>query len=362
MRISILAFLLLLQSFMACQRSEETTVPMTASIGFPSIPGGSLTPEAEETPATNLIFQSTDGGQTWQDVSNGLPATLEVRRIFATGEEIFLGTANGLYRSSTHAKAPKWRKEQLLEERITEIFPGRAGLYVCNYEKGFFQEIIAGTGMWKPVYTTLKDKSVRTVLETPDGSVFVGCDNGIFKSTDKGQTWKQVFDKGMVLNLVEANGVLISGGSEGVLRSTDGGEHWESVLDENILAKKTGRLNESFVTILGTKDATKINPEGITSRLRISHDGGKTWQRMEPTLPPVAGVYDLEERLSDALDLYDIVQVGEYLFCSFDTGIFRSADKGKSWEPVLRPSKKDGVYNFAVSGKVIYALVTTGGC
>lgn len=361
MRIPILAFLLFLQCFTACQQREEKALPMTASIGFPTFLGGQQVPETTDSPATSIIFQSTDGGQTWQDISKGLPAKLEVRSIFANDKEIFLGTGTGLYRSGKHATAPTWRKEQLLKERVTQIFPGRAGLYVCSYEKGFLQEAIPGTGMWKPVYTNLKDKSVRTVLETPDGAVFVGCDNGIFKSTDHGQTWKQVFDQGMVLNLVEADGVLISGGSEGVLRSTDGGEHWESVFDENILAKKTGRLKDDFVTILGTKDPTKINPEGITSRLRVSLDAGKTWQRMEQPLLPIADAYDLEERLSDARDLYDIVQVGDYLFCSFDTGVFRSADKGKSWEPVL-PSRKEGVYNFAVSGKVIYAVVAPGGC
>ncbi|MDZ4681240.1 MAG: hypothetical protein SH848_19920 [Saprospiraceae bacterium] len=361
MRIPILAFLLLLQSFMACQRVEENTLPMTASIGFPSIPGGQQDSETTDPLATNLIFQSTDGGQTWQDISAGLPAKLEIRSVFANGDELLLGAANGLYRSSTRSAAPRWRKEQLLDERITEIFPGRAGPYVCSYEKEFLQEVIPGTGMWKPVYTTLKDKSVRTVLETPDGAIFVGCDNGIFKSTNHGRTWKQVFDKGLVLNIVAADGVLISGGSEGVLRSTDGGEHWESVLDENILAKKTGRLKDDFVTILGTTDPTKVNPDGITSRLRISTDGGKTWERMERALLPLANTYDLEERLSEALDLYDIVQVGEFLFCSFDTGVFRSADKGKSWEPVLS-SKDEKVFTFAVSGKVIYAVVAPEGC
>lgn len=361
MRIPILALMLLFLSFAACQRGEEKALPMTASIGFPTIPGGLQAPEITDQPAADIIFQSTDGGQTWQDVSSGLPAKLEVRTVFANGDEILLGTENGLYRSSTRNSAPKWRKEQLLDERITEIFPGRAGPYVCSYEKGFLQEVVPGTGMWKPVYTNLKDKTVRTVLETPDGAVFVGCDNGIFKSADRGQTWKQVFDGEMILNIVVADGVLIGGGSQGVLRSTDGGEHWESVFDENILAKKTGRLKDDFVTILGTKDPTKINPEGITSRLRISTDQGKTWERMEQPLLPMEDVYDLEERLAEARDLYDIIQVGEYLFCSFDTGIFRSSDKGKSWEPVLS-SREKWAFNFAVSGKVIYAVLAPTGC
>jgi len=40
----------------------------------------------------------------------------------------------------------------------------------------------------------LPDKTLRTVLETLDGAVFVGTDVDIFKSSNGGQTWKQVFD------------------------------------------------------------------------------------------------------------------------------------------------------------------------
>jgi len=358
MRILILVFLL---SLMACQQAPETVLPFTASIGFQSITGGQQCLEKTSSTATGIIFQSTDGGETWQDVSTGLPADLPVMSIFAGGGEVFLGAETGFYRSSAGSGAPTWRKELFLNERTTNIFPGRAGLYVSNYGSGFFQEIIPGSGMWKPVYANLEDKTVHTLLETTDGAVFVGCDSGIFKSADGGKTWKQVFDGGMILNIVAEGDVLISGGSQGVLRSNNGGETWDYVLNENILAKKTALLKDHFVTILGTKDPSVVSPEGITGRLRISGDGGKTWQRMEPALLPLADAYDMDKSLSQVRDLYDIIQVGEYLFCSFDTGVFRSGDMGKSWEPVL-PATGKGPFNLAVSGKVIYAMVASGGC
>lgn len=212
-----------------------------------------------------------------------------------------------------------------------------------------------------PLTNTLKDKTVRTVLETADGALFVGCDSGIFKSTNNGQTWKQVFEEGIVLNIVEMGGVLIGGSVNGVLRSTDGGEHWNYALNENILAKKTGLIGNQFVTILGTTDATKLIPEGVTHRLRASDDGGKTWHRLERALFPVQGAYDMDERLSQVKDLYDIIQAGEYLFCSFDAGIFRSSDQGKTWEPVF-PTNGQVSFNFAVSGQVIYAVQKSAGC
>ncbi len=358
MQIRMLAFLLMFQSFVSCQHSQEVALPMAASIAFPSVDSVQRIQKKNLTTASNIVFQSVDGGQSWQDVSAGLPVDLPVIGVFTNGGEVFLGTENGYFRSNTAADVPPvWEKDFLCSERITAIYPGRNGPYFCSYGSGFYQEI-PGTGIWTSLSNTLKDKTVHSVLETRDGTLFVGCDSGIFKSADAGQSWKQVFNKGMILNILESEGALIGGGRSGVLRSTDGGENWISVLNENILAKKTGIIGDRFVTILGTNDPKQVSPEGITNRLRTSADGGKTWQRMDQPLLPVQCIFDMDKSLSQIKDVYDIVQAGEYLFCSFDTGIFRSADQGKTWEIVF-PST--AFYNLTVSGKVIYAVVG-GGC
>lgn len=381
----ILACLLFFQSFVACQQGPAEVQPLaTANIGFASMAANKQCLEKARPSATNIVFRSADGGQTWQDVSAGLPENTQVQEVFASGSDLFLGGEKGVYRSSSPFAAPVWEQEILLTGRITDVSPGRTSLYACSYGSGLFQKIL-GTPIWEGISNTLKDKTVRTVLESPDGTVLVGTDTGIFKSANGGQTWKQVFANGMVLDLVAANGILIAGGRQGVLRSTDGGEHWDAVLNEHILAKKTSLLQDRFVTILGTKDPSQriqtvlpasdsvfvtilgtenpsqVNPEGITSRLRASTDGGKTWQRMESALGPVQGIYNMDERLTQVKDVYDIVQVGESLFCSFDTGIFRSADQGKTWELVL-PSRGKLIFRLAVSGGVIYAVPGAGGC
>jgi len=290
----------------------------------------------------------------------GLPEKLEPEGVYAAVGEIFLTTSNGLYQSNGSV-SPQWGKSFLLEGRITGVYPGRNGLYACSYGGGLSQNV-AGTGVWKNFQNELEEKMLRTVLETADGSILVGCDHGIYKSTDSGKTWKQVFSGGIVLDLVASGDVLIGGGVQGVLRSTDGGEHWDWVLDANILAKKTGLLHDGvLVTILGTQDATKVNPDGITSRLRTSADGGKTWQRLEKPLLPLQNTYDTDAKLSKMLDIYDIVQAGDQLFCSFDAGIFRSDDQGKTWELVLAsPDKK--AFRLAVSGQIVYAVAGNSGC
>jgi len=358
MQIHILAFLFFFQSFAACQQDHGNPLPLTASIGLQSTASGPQCAEKAQPTAANIVFQSTDGGQTWQDVSAGLPVDFGVGRIFADGSEVFLASESGLYHSSTALVAPKWEKELFLNEKISDVFPGQNGLYASSYRNGFFKGIL-GTGIWTPMHNALKDKTVRTVFETPNGNIFVGCESGIFKSTDGGSTWKQVFDEGV--NSFAASGdVLICGSYRGMLRSTDGGEHWDLVLTGAGGAYNTKLIGVRFVTITdGDKPWNEASSDGMTNRLYSSADNGKTWQRMDEGIAQIRIGDEMFDFFPPTRVINDIEQAGEYLFCSLNAGIFRSSDWGKTWE-LVRPSNGKKMLNLAVSGKVIYAVVVVG--
>jgi len=336
----ILAFLLLFQSFASCQQHPEIAVPVEVGMVSLAVTTNLKSPEKYQPRSENSVLQSTDGGQTWQEVNAGLPEDFRANGVFAHENQIFLSSEKGLYRNSTASLAPRWEKVIFLNEKITDIFPGRAGVYALSYWNGIFQEILPD--VWEPVYPDLKNQSVRTILETSNGAIFVGCDSGIFKSADNGKTWKRVFSEGMVLNMVESNGVLVAGGARGLLRSADGGEHWNWVLTEGGVGIETAHIQ-------GRIAAITYNGETETRRLRTSADNGKTWQPIDAGLSP-------------SLSISNVKQMGEHLFCSHPTGIFRSADQGKTWILVL-PAAKDTKFYFAVSSsQVLYAIVGGFGC
>lgn len=356
MQTHFLAYLFFFQSFVSCQQDQGNTLPLTAGIGFQSTDGGPQCAEKALPTAAEIIFQSTDGGQTWQDVSAGLPVDFGVGRIFADGSEVFLASESGLYRRSSVAEAPTWEKEFFLNEKISDVFPGKSGLYASSYRTGFFQEL-PGPNMWTPMHEALDDKTVRTVFETPNGNIFVGCESGIYKSTDGGGTWKQVFDEGV--NSFAASGdVLICGCYRGMLRSTDGGEHWECVLSGAGGAYNTKLIGDRFVTITDG-DRNEASGDGMTNRLYASSDIGKTWQRMDGGISQIRLIDEMFDAFPPTRVINDIEQAGEYLFCSLNAGIFRSSDWGKTWE-LVRPSNGKKMINLAVSGNVIYAVVVVG--
>ncbi len=78
---------------------------------------------------------------------------------------------------------------------------------------GIFQKT-NGTGVWSPIFTNFQEKRVRSVFETAGGTIFIGSDRGLFKSTNSGKTWKHVHAGGLVGKLVESNGVLLATSQE----------------------------------------------------------------------------------------------------------------------------------------------------
>jgi photosystem II stability/assembly factor-like uncharacterized protein len=342
MHIQILAFIFLFQSLVACQQGMGKTQVSVAGIAFQSV-GDSL----EKPSASNLLFQSTDDGQTWQDASAGLPVDMKPGCLFVDGSHIFLGAENGLYQSTNPPAALLW-EQQVFPFRdvldisanggITEVYPGRAGLYASSYGNGLYQKQ-SGADIWTPIGGALKDNTIRTLVETPDGTVFIGCNSGIYKSANGGKAWKQVSTEYQINSLtVAADGSLIAGSSLGLLRSADGGGHWDQVLTKAGLGFSIRPIEGGLVAIMA---------EGVSNWLYTSVDNGKTWQRME-------------EHLSQEWPIYDLKQVGQYLFCNSKAGVFRSSDRGKSWKLVLA-AENGKPYNMAVSGKVVY-VVRVWGC
>lgn len=327
--------LFLLPGFFACEQvQEQALLELTSTV----VSGQSTT--VASSGGANIVFQSTDAGQTWQDISSGLPAGYTPSNFFASGGELFLGAPDGIYRNRTAAKTTKWEKEVSMEQSLTTVAAGKSGMIAFSRDGHFFQKL-PGVGIWMPIFTSFKNKLVRSVFTAGDGSVFIGCDDGLFKSADQGKNWKQVVEKGWVIDMVESNGILLCTSQSGILRSTDGGEHWDAVLSE-------GGVGIAVEVIKGGFAAINFNTQSETRRIRISTDGGATWQPIDEGLPP-------------SLSITSIQQVGDYFYCGHPKGIYRSADQGKSWD-LLLPTIGEKVFTLSTSGGVMYAVLRNAGC
>jgi photosystem II stability/assembly factor-like uncharacterized protein len=371
MKIYILAILPLFQFLYSCNQLVE--VPKASQLV-----DSQKSHKTDATETVNIVFKSADGGQTWQDISNGLPEPEQDnygfgRNVFFTNDSgIYITDGNGIYHSEPNSKAPFWTKAFFPDEHAS-ISPGKNGIFAYNYLSGILQKT-NGTDVWSPVFTNFPEKQVRSVLETDGGTIFISSDKGLFKSTNGGKTWKLLLAGGLGGKMVESNGVLLSTGAQGIMRSTDEGENWSWVI-------RDGGVGIDVAPIEGGFAAINYSTVARTRRIRTSYDGGKTWQPIDAGFPGQT-IIDSPWRLinagfsaqgSDSIwhpkeaDFQapeyktSIIQVGESFFCGHTDGIYKTSDKGKTWKLVLT-SEKGKMFKLSVSGNVIYAIQSESHC
>jgi photosystem II stability/assembly factor-like uncharacterized protein len=363
--------LLLLFQLLSCKQASES-------------PKASLTPDRLHTQRTgatataNIVYRSSDGGRTWQDISNGLPEPLTNEygvgnnAFYADDNGLYVTEGNSIYHTGINATAPFWTKD-VFPDKQSNITLGKNAIYAFNYYSPILQKP-NGTNEWRPVFTDLQKKKVRTVSESSTGTIFVGTDGGLFRSTNQGKTWEPVKAWGLLGKLVESDGVMIATSNKGIVRSADGGETWELVISEagvgiDVALIKGGFAAISYSTAAGTR------------RIRTSYDGGKTWQPIDAGFPGQVIIESIQQSINAgdpaqgtdsswhpkevtrALPEYktSIIQVGENFFCGHSNGIYKTSDKGKTWELAL-PTEKGKMFKLFVSGNVIYAVQIGNHC
>ncbi len=181
------------------------------------------------------------------------------------------------------------------------------------------------------------------------GGRHVGFGDGIYKSTDGGATWKNMGLKAtehiskIIVHPTDPNVIWVAaqgplwskGGERGVYKSTDGGNTWKNVLSVNewtgatdllidprnpdVLYTATWQRHRTIAAYMGG---------GPGSAIHRSDDGGTTWNKLSAGLPS-SNLGKIGLALSPQKP--DVV----YAAIELDRttgGIFKSTDMGASWE------------------------------
>ena len=167
-------------------------------------------------------------------------------------------------------------------------------------------------------------------VDPSSGDLYVVvCDQGLWKSTDKGETFTRVdggkiggrCETGFALNFDPKGKRMACFMIYGACgNSLDSGEHWRGW--------KTNHLDFGAVDWEATGDtllATRHESGGV---LCLSADGGQTWKNLGTEGPDKK--INKEDRDYTMLGMFD----AESLLASRGDGILRSADRGKTWTSV----------------------------
>ena len=228
--------------------------------------------------------KTTDGGRTWSPANAGLPAGLWVTTL--------------------------------------AIDPGDPDrLSLGSWEHGLFSSVDGG-GQWAAA-GSWGGQSVYSIAVDPHqpGHYFAGADQGIYRSTDTGDTWTLIAGSPTMAEEIclapSAPDRLLCGNLDGAWLSTDGGSNWDLILEDKV----SGEPRISVVAFDPLDEERLFAAGGV---IHQSDDGGQEWAE---TMAGIRGasVHTLAKAPGRA---------GE-LFAGTNTGVFKSTDSGATWSRSL---------------------------
>ncbi len=276
--------------------------------------------------STGGPFRSTDGGQTFDPVGSGLPPSAASASALAVDPQnpdivyAAYSTNAGVYKSvdgGAHWSASSSGLPQAVLLALV-IDPANGTLYVCGYP-GVFKSTDGGAS-WTSISANL---TICVSMAIAPGTLVVGTAQGAFKTTNGGASWspRLGLGSGMVSGITvdPSNTSNILGSTFTTLRSTDGGTTFNAVfgitaqLTQTIAADpkkgatvytggpaglfKSTNAGETW-SLLTTDGATSVAVDPFDSstvyasfgNVKLSNDGGVTWQSFSTGLPPGTSV------------------------------------------------------------------------
>lgn len=260
------------------------------------------------------VYRSTNNGSSWIDANGpGLTnffcyafASFPDDRLFvATDDGLFKTTDNGLHWS--HSGLSGLSIGQLLIDNDGHIF---AGYYDAN-DGGVYRSVDSGQ-TWTKFDYGLTDKTIKSLFRSSNGFLYLGTTKGgVFRSTDKGESWHQantglsnLFARSFA---ADSLGRLLVGTDDGIFASTDYGDTWNQIGVPHSFANS--------LSISGNDVVYASTYQGVWR----STDNGKNWRHT--TLVQDA-----------ALECFTIYS-GEYVFAG-NCHAYYSKNTGEQWSQI----------------------------
>ena len=256
------------------------------------------------------IWRSTDSGDTWVRVREGLYGESAVRALV--------------------------------------VHPGDSRVIYAGVDDGFYRSENQGD-TWKRLDSPMNDIPIWALAIDPvdPNTMFAGTrPAALFRSKDAGETWRRLSVEiaeecpnvriprvtALVVDPVDHHNIWAGIEVDGVRRSRDGGDSWETVTG----GITDPDIHDLTITVGPPKTLLTITPREVFSSI----DDGNTWSPVQagrqvsiPYCRPVAVKADDPETI--------FMGNGDGAFGG-NGAIHRSRDRGSTWEPLPLPVQPNG--------------------
>jgi photosystem II stability/assembly factor-like uncharacterized protein len=243
-------------------------------------PESTLTIPESGSSAPAVIYRSNDVGKSWMPYDQGIPQAATVSALLSEDNTTYATTIHhGIY-SMRYGEMRWTRLDSNLPEGImvSSITTGDGIIIIGSYSHGIFVSRDGGR-YWQPSLVSLKHTPVRSLLYDSH-LVFAGTDNGVYRSTDQGNTWQQVFKGAQANGFTRLHDRIYVALSNGALMTTDEGISWKYIYQPRSLHDISNDGTNIYAMTLGDGLLTTGN-DGVTWE-SINHGFGATkWYTFE---------------------------------------------------------------------------------
>ncbi len=300
---ALLAFALMLPA------SAQPVLYACASFTREYVVGAKLPPSG--------LFRRTAAGQ-WEHLGFNHPflVTLEA----GPGGALLLAAGNGLIRAPQPDGA--WRiltSEDVTELRDVAVDRTAPGAFYFAHTRGI-RVTHDGGKTWTELGESLRRKYTETI-RVDHGVLIAGTEEGIFRSDDRGRTWRRAGAAGFQILRIEQSPHdacfwLAATQQGGLFASHDCGRTFEN-------SGNIGLGRNLYDIAFDPTTPGRIALAGWGPGVVISPDNGKTWQERNAGLPGTA--------VTSAA--FDPAHPGRVFAAVHEQAVYVSEDSGVSWTP-----------------------------
>ena len=306
------------------------------------------------------VFFSNDSGKSWTQIDSGLTDRLGPSLI-ASETTLFAKTLRHVFRLK--AGETSWTKLVIKDpskrDAISDIkkFVVSGEVVYAAADKGLFRSTDMGDS-WMPIKSEAMRRFYGELAAVGNTVFYIGsgiAGGPVLRSTDAGDSWTMfdtnLTDQSILSVTALSEKTLYIGTDNGVFRSRNGGESW--------METNTGIINTHIEDLIFFGNALyAVTDDDIVK----SADSGNSWVPMNEGLVASDGATLTVSRGK----LYTATNETNYRLNPSTSGIYSLADDGNSWIPVQAnmQSSSNRIYivnQLAISGGTFYIVGQTGG-
>lgn len=274
------------------------------------------------------LFISQYSLSQWVQVSKGLDGG-GISNIAVYGSNIYAATSGGLFVTTNNGTNWNLLYSGITNFNVLSVAVSGNKIFIGTDGSGVFRSTDNGLN-WIKVNNGLTDLKIYSIAVSGN-TVFAGTDNGLFLSTDNGNSWNLSHMGGNLIYSVLAYDNYVFATTNiyppGTSRSTDGGLHWSQCI---ISVKYFSKVGNNIYATGGNS-------------IYVSSNNGDSWLSISNDFP---GVGTNTGVIVNGNNLY----VGTY-----GSGVYRSTNNGQNWTSLNNGLTNLNIFGLVYCNHIIYA-------